>query len=1437
MRKTFVALLLLTGAVAALASTAFARMEELNGGNEPAKLVNSQMNKELRTAVARPGLSGPGDTTYIGFVPGKVTATNYWGIGTGNYRVYSTAVADYGYWGFDNDEIHDNITEAHGDSLFGWWPERNLYTSTGGLTLDDYDRPWWATDMGNNANYKIGVGNFRTTGVVGVFHRDDGSASGGGVTWAPLGDSYSAWCGLRRDGDLAFTDDETDNPFNYRVLMNGNSIAGGGQVGGGIGTNVKFPGYAGQWDQMLYRDVNVEGASSIQVRFKFRTNMSTGYGTAVGTRTGWFNKDPLAPTGGAGGDGVENFISSSLAGLGAPIDSFMVYVGGPVGFASGSSWIGSDGATRTIYDPARRWFSEVLRVMEPGVSPYYEVFTTYGDNAYPYDASYNGVGLSAPIDADWGGKARIVFRNKTNRGFDDEGGSVPGAYSSGGAGAVVVDDVEYALDGGGWTSLGTFETAGEIDNDTAIDPLDAWKSTGKPMAVVDHVRDATDLVYEDLCGPVGGPIRICNLTGQVISNGDFDNSEAAGGTYGTAWQELMNGVESPTINFRNGGGTNEMGITAAIATATEDYYLSYEMYTGIYDFVNQGNAWRFGFRAYPGKQSDGTLMWSDRRYYGFIIFNPDKQCFFDWEPSTGLLRWSSADAEGGAVYPDSVRMYIGKLQQCFRFGVPSSSCSPTDGSYMDNLTLMPVDGSPSPILVDIWQLINDTFTVNGGDNRAQVPPGSPAFDTTTALPKIGLNVSQTTNTNDRYTIPGDTMTINADGDDMRMDLVFRINPGPGNYTAIGDNSTSLRLVPTAATACDISAPQTSPANFWEQYLLDNGTYGTPAGHPASGLNGGATWSNLVWNSARMDTTELNLWCIDTRGIGLPFIGTWSSMYSELDPKFGVLGIDKNRCFLLTATAAVTQANTTCNLVTNPTDGWEATAGYVAEGSLTYGHTYEFTKILPDGQFTPGTHVQYFFRREDASGSGGPCEAAPCHAPDTNIVFPQALEGSTDAHRWQQFSVLPDAWKFDAYDGLGQACLLYIDANDRRGNERVWVSIADSTNATAAAKYGAHNGWHAPGTGNDAVNDEANFVRNLNEQPGTTWDMFGHKASESLNSRAGTIGAWNSNHAASAADYKWSYLGPSIGMLEAYYKVLLLHSGDLNSTILGPGLNYSNNDTQMLQDFLNGGTSGDERGLMIDGDGFVEANGSGPQLALMTDWLKVSLRDPSYLALTQNGAACMDIVPSAPIATTEIYGVTNACTYTNDVLTVEAGGAEAARYEPAGIATPNVVSSVYHAPSGSEFYRSLVDGWDVEHLRSRFCTSDAIGRLWYYSRALVNIFGSICTIAGSPTMTDVPNGGAQHFVDFMNLRNNPLVAGEATVDFGLSKPDRVEVKVFDVSGRLVRTLADRQFAPGKWSLKWDGVDNNGRQVARGVYFTQVKYVNRKFTDARKLTVLK
>jgi flagellar hook assembly protein FlgD len=75
-------------------------------------------------------------------------------------------------------------------------------------------------------------------------------------------------------------------------------------------------------------------------------------------------------------------------------------------------------------------------------------------------------------------------------------------------------------------------------------------------------------------------------------------------------------------------------------------------------------------------------------------------------------------------------------------------------------------------------------------------------------------------------------------------------------------------------------------------------------------------------------------------------------------------------------------------------------------------------------------------------------------------------------------------------------------------------------------------------------------------------------------------------------------------------------------------------------------------------------------------------------------------------------------------------------------------------------------------------------------------------------------------------------GTSTVRLGIPAPGRVQIGVYDVTGRKVRLLADRIFPAGEHALTWDGTDDAGRRVARGVYF--VKSSTQK--DAGRIIVL-
>ncbi len=67
--------------------------------------------------------------------------------------------------------------------------------------------------------------------------------------------------------------------------------------------------------------------------------------------------------------------------------------------------------------------------------------------------------------------------------------------------------------------------------------------------------------------------------------------------------------------------------------------------------------------------------------------------------------------------------------------------------------------------------------------------------------------------------------------------------------------------------------------------------------------------------------------------------------------------------------------------------------------------------------------------------------------------------------------------------------------------------------------------------------------------------------------------------------------------------------------------------------------------------------------------------------------------------------------------------------------------------------------------------------------------------------------------------NPF-AGSARLSFSLPERADVELSVYSVDGRLVRTLVSGEAGPGVIELTWDGRDNGGRRVGNGLYFMRL-----------------
>jgi hypothetical protein len=318
-------------------------------------------------------------------------------------------------------------------------------------------------------------------------------------------------------------------------------------------------------------------------------------------------------------------------------------------------------------------------------------------------------------------------------------------------------------------------------------------------------------------------------------------------------------------------------------------------------------------------------------------------------------------------------------------------------------------------------------------------------------------------------------------------------------------------------------------------------------------------------------------------------------------------------------------------------------------------------------------------------------------------------------------------------------------------------------------------------------------------------------------------------------------------------MMLYLTGDLNSGILGPFNNRSQNDAGMLMDWLDAASSATpNRGIWAMGDGFVESCIFGNKIIttnLMLDYFGTDLIHWNYTQYTGNSDDLLRLRvfgewQNKGSQSIQLFGMRNLCLWTNDVLT------------PGGVGLPTLATVTseydrisspggsYVAPAGvfkqwdpTSPYLTLVDGWDLEHL-THPADVHTVDRSGYFHKIFTNVWSSLCEVQGIPLIAlDVPSLEDGVVASFVRWRNNPVASGQAVVRFGLARPDRVEIKVFDVSGRLVRTLADRRFGAGEHELAWDGADDAGHRVARGVYFTQVRYRTTDFVAHRKLTLLK
>ena len=77
--------------------------------------------------------------------------------------------------------------------------------------------------------------------------------------------------------------------------------------------------------------------------------------------------------------------------------------------------------------------------------------------------------------------------------------------------------------------------------------------------------------------------------------------------------------------------------------------------------------------------------------------------------------------------------------------------------------------------------------------------------------------------------------------------------------------------------------------------------------------------------------------------------------------------------------------------------------------------------------------------------------------------------------------------------------------------------------------------------------------------------------------------------------------------------------------------------------------------------------------------------------------------------------------------------------------------------------------------------------------------------------------------------------DLVMNYSMNRKGFVNLEIYDISGRCIKTLINKWIEPGNYNVVWDGTNDKGRKVARGIYF--YKFSSKEYSKKGKMTLMK
>jgi hypothetical protein len=437
------------------------------------------------------------------------------------------------------------------------------------------------------------------------------------------------------------------------------------------------------------------------------------------------------------------------------------------------------------------------------------------------------------------------------------------------------------------------------------------------------------------------------------------------------------------------------------------------------------------------------------------------------------------------------------------------------------------------------------------------------------------------------------------------------------------------------------------------------------------------------------------------------------------------------------------------------------------------------EILPDGILTPGSRVEYFLASRylppDPRNAGG----------DTWFIWPD-----TTSARFLEAEILPSSYGPDSTWN----CVLYVDKHEGQDPDG---HVLEEMGLTQALGTGSSN---AEGTRYDRWEGGPSFGRPM----------------------AGMFGA-HSNQLAG-------------------YKAVVWHSGNL--------LGLTTEDVAVLTPWLAVQAS---VGLWIDGDAVAHIATFTPTItSFLNNQLGVLFTcDPISRVNCPSGTP-FDLTTCMPLSTAA--GAAFATAVPVNLNTGECGSTPTRRFDliSANPSVSGVAGQLDYLKGGVArgsasvtrdvfAFNSVFDGFSVSRLRTNTgdpgepldCNNTTAAILRTADVLNFLLPGLVCPAPAS----SVPGGGdpplpVRHPA-LGNAHPNPLAPSTRISFTNAVEGGRVRIEVFDVTGRLVRTLVDGPRPAGDHEVMWDGTNDQGSTVSGGLYFYRM--TAGRYSASRKVVV--